>query len=224
MWQGGWGHSIIGGTGTFLSQFDRPAEVCPHYSVKEKGVLLIDQLATKAKTGDKNATEEIIKRLQPLILSSIRKYYNNGKEYEDLIQDGNLKLLESIQDYDPSKGVHFLGYAQTVLRYLYLDKHKIKIHTSLNQTIGEGEVEIMDLLVSEDKEAIEIIIQEENNLEIKRALDRLTKRQSQILMLYYGQGMGIQDIANSLGISYRTVVNTKTTALINMKKHMKQKS
>lgn len=82
----------------------------------------------------------------------------------------------------------------------------------------------MDLLVAEDKGALESIIEEENNLEIKRALDRLTKRQREILMLSYGQGMRMQDIANSLGISYRTVVNIKGTALINMKKHMKQKS
>lgn len=189
-----------------------------------KGGDQIDQLAIKAKAGDKKATEEIITRLQPLIISSIRKYYNNRNEYDDLIQDGNLKILECIRDYDPTKGVHFLGYVQTILRYLYLDKHKIKIHTSLNQTIGQGDTEIIDLLVSEDKETLELIIEEESNTELKQALDKLTERQRQILLLYYDERMGMHEIATKLGISYRTVVNTKGTALINMKKNIIQKS
>lgn len=184
----------------------------------------MDQLATKAKAGDKEATKEIITRLQPLIISSIRKYYNNRIEYNDLIQDGNIKILECIQDYDQTKGAHFLGYVQTSLRYLYLDKHKIRIHTSLNQTIGQGNTEVIDLLVSEDKDILELIIDEEINIELKQALDKLTERQRQILILYYVERMGMQEIATNLGITYRTVVNLKTTALSNMKKNMKQKT
>ena len=124
---------------------------------------MFDSLLDKARAGDKASKEEIINRLQPLIISSIRRYYNKPKEYEDLIQDGNLIILECIEDYEPSKGVHFLGYVKTMLRYLYLDKHKTKIHHSLNEVVGDGEVELMDLLVSEDKEALDLILDEEDN-------------------------------------------------------------
>lgn len=182
--------------------------------------MMFDGLAEKAREGHIGAKEEIITRLQPLIISSIRKYYNKPNEYQDLMQDGNLKILECIGDYDGSKGVHFLGHVQTRLKYLYLDKHKIWIHSSLNQTVGEGDVEIVDLLVSEDKDILESIVDGEDTGELRAALAKLTPRQRQIISLYYVEKMGIQEIADKLGISYRTVVNLKTNALNNMRKNM----
>ena len=43
---------------------------------------MFDSLLDKARAGDKASKEEIINRLQPLIISSIRRYYNKPKEYE----------------------------------------------------------------------------------------------------------------------------------------------
>ena len=37
---------------------------------------------------------------------------------------------------------------------------------------GDGEVELMDLLVSEDKEALDLILDEEDNKYLLEALDR----------------------------------------------------
>lgn len=174
---------------------------------------MFDELLKKAREGDKDSKEEIIKRLQPLIISSIRKYYNKGSEYEDLIQDGNIKILECIRDYDPKKEVHFLGYVKMSLRFLYLDKHKIKIHHSLNEMVGDGETELIDLIVSDHMDILEGILLKEEYQELTKALGCLTDRQKQIVHLYYIERMKIDDIATLLDISYRTVVNTKTRAI-----------
>ena len=50
-------------------------------------VNMFDKFVENAKLKDKNAMEEIIRRLQPLIISSIRKYYYNIKEYDAVIRD-----------------------------------------------------------------------------------------------------------------------------------------
>lgn len=67
---------------------------------------MFNEMVKKAKTGDEKALGEIVESLQPLLISSIRRYYNKPKEYDDLMQDGNLKIIESINDYDLDKGVH----------------------------------------------------------------------------------------------------------------------
>lgn len=180
-----------------------------------------NKLVEEARKGNKEAMEEIIIKLQPLIISSIKKYYNNGKEYDELIQDGNLMILESLKDYNPNIGVHFLGYIKLNLKYLYLNKHKRKIHLSLNEPIGDGELEIMDLLISDEKNALDILLEDEMNLKLKEALEKLTERQREIVILYYVNNMSIDDIKNKLGISYRTVVNIKTKALGNLRKWIK---
>ena len=179
---------------------------------------MFNEMVEKAKAGDKEMLGEIIERLQPLLIASIKRYYNKPKEYEDLMQDGNLKIIQSINEYDKDKGVHFLGYIKLHIKYLYLDKHKQKFHQSLNQEIGDGEREMMDLLVSEEVDFLESIVRDEDNLKLREALGLLTPRQRQVIELYYGKDMSIGNIANSLGVAYRTVVNTKTRALEKMRK------
>ena len=100
---------------------------------------------------------------------------------------------------------------------MYLDKHKIKIHTSLNKKLGDGEDEIIDLLVSHDKDILESILDSQDADELGEALEDLTGRQKQIITLFYIERIPMTEIASKLGISYRTVVNTKTNALKKLK-------
>ncbi|NLV89785.1 MAG: sigma-70 family RNA polymerase sigma factor, partial [Tissierellia bacterium] len=76
---------------------------------------------------------------------------------------------------------------------------------------------------SEDKEALDLILDEEDNKYLLEALDRLTDRQREVIILYYFENMKIEDIASRLGVTYRTVVNTKTRALEKMALLLKNK-
>ena len=178
------------------------------------------KLVIRAKEGDCDAVADILDRLKPLLISSIRRYFNDYRQYDDLIQDGNLMVVESVNDFDPSKGVHFLGYIKSKLRFMYLNKHKIRVHSSLNKTIGEGSVEIVDLLVSEGKDIVQMLADDEDLNILKRAMDKLTKRQRQVIELYYIEGISMVDIARLLGLSYRTIINTKVVSLDKLKREI----
>lgn len=58
-------------------------------------------------------------------------------------------------------------------------------------------------------------------MELKKALDILTPRQRQVVNLFYGEDMSIGNIADKLGVAYRTVVNLKVRALDKMRKVIK---
>lgn len=180
----------------------------------------IDKLLNLSRKGDKNAKEELLLRLHPLIISSIKRYYNRINMYDDLIQEGYEIILLCIQDYDSNKGAYFLGYIKLKLKYHYLNKHKEKDILSLNQTIGEDEKEIIDLIEGNEKEPIDIVIKKEETNILLESLKNLSKRQKQILVEYYINRLSISQIANKLGISYRTVVNTKTNGINKLKKEM----
>ena len=117
--------------------------------------------------------------------------------------------------------MHFLGYVKSNLKYLYLNKHKEKVHLSLNEPLGDGDGEMLDLLVSDDKDILDLLLEKETSAQLKYTLDSLTNRQKEIVIFYYVKDMSIGDIANALDISYRTVVNTKTTAIEKLKKILK---
>ena len=182
----------------------------------------LDELLVKAKQGDVNSKEEILNRLQGLIIKKIQRYYNKREEYDDLIQNGNLVILECIENYDEKRGVYFLGYVKTMLKYGYLNRHKKREHLSLNIPVGEdGEDELMNILESEEEGPMENILRLEDKSEIKKALSKLTDRQREVIIAYYIEGLSINDIAKRLGITYRTVVNTKTRALEIMRQQLK---
>ncbi|NLY46739.1 MAG: sigma-70 family RNA polymerase sigma factor [Tissierella sp.] len=181
----------------------------------------LNELLIKAKNGDTDSAAQILNRVQGLIFNSIQRYYNDRNEYEDLIQEGNLVVLQAIEDFDESRGVYFLGYLKTMLKYTYLNKHNIKRHLSLNVAVGDdGENEWVDVLESDEEGIIERLLKIEAASELKDALEKLTDRQREVIMAYYFQRLSINDISKRLGITYRTVVNTKTRALEKLREWM----
>lgn len=181
--------------------------------LKKGGVIMFQELVKKAKADDIAAKDEIIKRLQPLIISSIKRYYYNKNEFDDLIQAGNLKILESIILYDEKKGIYFLGYIKIMLKYMYLDMHKIKRHSSLNEKTSDTDIELIDLLVSDEVDILENIVVTEQIKSLREAINCLTDRQKAIILLFYIEKNSIGEIADKLNIKYRTVVNIKTSAV-----------
>lgn len=55
------------------------------------------ELVTKAKNGDANALNTLIKMFQGLI---IKNSYINGKLYEDCVQELNIELIKSIKRFN----------------------------------------------------------------------------------------------------------------------------
>ncbi|AFS77307.1 RNA polymerase sigma factor, sigma-70 family [Gottschalkia acidurici 9a] len=164
---------------------------------------------------DSKYKEEILEDLKPLIISSIKKYYNNYQMYDDLIQEGYEVILTILQEKKLESGKHFLGYIKNALRFHYLDKHKIKESSiSINHNISDGEnLELVDMLEDPNLTQDNIIVKKEEQRELWNSLLELTERQRDIVILFYVEEKSINYIAKKLGISYRTVVNTKTTAL-----------
>ncbi len=181
----------------------------------------INMLLKESREKDRLSRERLLKSLEPLIISSIRKYYNRPSEYEDLLQEGRVLVLECLDSYDESKRTHFLGYVKHMLMYHYLDKNKNKVCLSLNEKIGvDGEEELVDLLESNNEDVLDRIIRFEVGRDVKDSILKLTDKQRKIIFDFYIKGKKIDKIAEELNISYRTVVNIKNTALKKLKKNL----
>lgn len=185
----------------------------------------INQHLEKAKKGHKESKQWLLEKLNPMIIAAIRKYYYRIKEYEDLLQEGRLVILQCITSYDESKGTYFLGYVKQKLMFYFLDKNKEKLMGSLNETLGEeDQLELIDLLFSDEEDALQLIIRLETRREIVDALLSLTPRQRSTILAFYYQGLSIDEIAKRQGVSYRTVVNTKQNSLKRLRSLLKEDS
>jgi RNA polymerase primary sigma factor len=82
--------------GSFVKQIDRQEEA---------------ELWRKVKRGDKTARESLVRMYLRLVVPTAKRFHRAGAELLDLIEEGNLGLLQAIDKFDPSKGYRFSTYA-----------------------------------------------------------------------------------------------------------------
>jgi RNA polymerase primary sigma factor len=74
-------------------------------------------LAERIKAGDTAAQHELILANMTLVVAIVRDYKNCGLPLDDLVQEGNLGLIQASQDYDPVVyGKRFHTYASIWIR------------------------------------------------------------------------------------------------------------
>ena len=79
-----------------------------------------NELALKAKAGDKAAKDKIAKANLRFVVNVAKKYQGQGLDLVDLISEGNIGLLTAIDKFDVEKGYHFISYAVWWIRQCIL--------------------------------------------------------------------------------------------------------
>ena len=93
------------------------------------------ELIKRAKSGDKNALDTIIKENVGLIWSIVRKFANRGYEFDDLFQIGSIGLIKAVKNFDLNFNVKFSTYAVPMIigeiRRHLRDNNPIRVSRSL---------------------------------------------------------------------------------------------
>ncbi len=94
-------------------------------------------LLQRAKEGDNDATELLLKQNSGLIWSIVRRYSGRGVELDDLYQLGALGFLKAVQGFDPAYGTQFSTYAVPKItgeiRRFLRDDGPVKVSRSLKE-------------------------------------------------------------------------------------------
>lgn len=65
----------------------------------------------RAREGDRDSLEIIVKENEGLVWSVVRRFLNRGCDAQDLFQTGNIGLIKAAKKFDVSYGVQFSTYA-----------------------------------------------------------------------------------------------------------------
>jgi len=79
-------------------------------------------LNKRIKEGDGQARKEMIQANLRLVVSIAKDYNNKGIYLEDLIEEGNLGLMEAVKRFDHLKGFRFSTYAKPWIKKFILSK------------------------------------------------------------------------------------------------------
>lgn len=135
------------------------------------------ELAKRYKMhGDKQAALKLVVANLRLVVMIAREHQRNVQNILDLVQEGNIGLLEAVEKYDPTRGIRFPSYAvywirAYILRYLINNIRLVKVGTT------QAQRKLFFNLVKE-KEKLE---KEGFVPEAKMLADRLGVKESEVL-------------------------------------------
>jgi RNA polymerase sigma-32 factor len=105
------------------------------FLTKEEEMQLFHDFQT---TGNRESAVKLILSNLRVSVAIAAEYLHSGADYLDLIQEGNVGLMQAIKKFDPAKGTRFHSYAAWwvrayILRYLLSTYRLVKIGTTQDQ-------------------------------------------------------------------------------------------
>ena len=165
-----------------------------------------DKLAKAAQKGDKAAEEKLLNRYAPLVRSAARRYFLQGGETEDLIQEGMIGLYSAIRDYVPEKNGSFSSFAYVCISHRILDavrtslkKRNQPLNTSVPLLAAEG--------VASENDPLESMIRLENNREFAGKMSGVLSDLEFRVVTMYVDGFSVSEICEATGKSVKSVDN-----------------
>lgn len=68
-------------------------------------------LTRRIKEGDRKAVDKLVSANLRFVISVAKQYQNKGLSLVDLVQEGNIGLIEAAKRYDETRGFRFISYA-----------------------------------------------------------------------------------------------------------------
>jgi RNA polymerase primary sigma factor len=99
-------------------------------------------LAVRVQAGDKVARDHMVRANLRLVVSVAQQYANRGLSLADLIEEGNLGLLNAVSRFDPSRNTRFSTYAtfwikQAIRQGLIKTGTTVRIPNYMVQLVGK---------------------------------------------------------------------------------------
>jgi len=85
------------------------------------------ELAARAKAGDRGAMDQLTESNLRFVVSIAKEFQHRGLSLADLINEGNVGLLRSVQHFDASRGCRFSTYAMWWIRQALLKARTIRL-------------------------------------------------------------------------------------------------
>jgi RNA polymerase primary sigma factor len=100
------------------------------------------ELGERIRKGDQEALQTLVKSNLKFVVSYVKKYRGMGLGLLDLIDEGNIGLIEAAKRFDPSRNVRFVSYAvwwirQAILHALTLYSRITRIPQKLADQISQ---------------------------------------------------------------------------------------
>lgn len=167
----------------------------------------------RSMEGDIDARNVLIEHNLRLVVFLAKKYDSTGTDLEDLVSIGTIGLIKGVNTYKLDKNIKLATYASRcidneILMYLRKSKRRkgeVSFEDNLSFDSEGNELHLEDILGTDADVVTKRLDNELDRSIMKREIDKLNKRDRQIIELRYGlnghEEMTQKDVAEKLGIS-----------------------
>ena len=171
------------------------------------------ELVEKSSNGDMEARNTLIIHNLRLVVFIAKKFESTKINLEDLISIGSMGLIKGVQTFKLDKNIKLATYASRCieneilmhLRKTYRQRQELSLDEVLSVDSEGNEMILADILPSTDDLQLEKIEKKEEVENLYKALNKLRKREREIIILRFGlydkKAMTQKEVADLLGIS-----------------------
>ena len=164
----------------------------------------MENLIIKAKQGDKNALEEILRKFQPLIDNTARSFYIYGYEDEDIKQLAVLAIIKAVDKFNISLSNSFPSYVKETVRntiYTEIDKAtKVYFKDKISREIATH-IDVKDI-VDENINIQEEYIKKEGRKDLEKAISLLKEEERNLLKELYVKNKTLMSYSEENNMEY----------------------
>ena len=196
-----------------------------------------EEVLRKLALENEEAKQTLVERNLRLVVYIAKKFENTGIDLEDLISIGTIGLMKAINTFNTDKNIKLATYASRCieneilmqLRRTTKLKTEVSIDEPLNKDSDGNELLLSDILGTDDDVTSRRIEDEVDRKLLRLAIEKLTKREKEIMELRFGIG-GIgkektqKEVADMMGISQSYISRLEKKIMKKMKKDIMSKT
>ena len=174
--------------------------------------------------------DKLIEHNLRLVVYIAKKFENTGVGAEDLVSIGTIGLVKAVSTFRPDKNIKIATYASKCieneilmfLRKTGAQKLEVSIDEPLSCDWDGNELLLSEILCGDGSEVHERLEEEEERMMIRRAVEKLTERDRQIISKRFGllgeREMTQKELADSMGISQSYISRLEKKIIGRLKK------
>lgn len=182
--------------------------------------------------GDEGAKRLLIEHNLRLVVYISRRFENTGVGLEDLVSIGTIGLIKAVSTFKADKNIKLATYASRCieneilmhLRKISSQRTEVSFDEPLNTDWDGNELLLSDILGTEEDEVCKPIEDDAERQLLLEAVDRLGKREKDIIMLRFGlhgsKEYTQKEVADKLGISQSYISRLEKRIIVRLRREM----
>jgi RNA polymerase sigma-70 factor (ECF subfamily) len=175
-------------------------------------------LIERAQKGDAAAFDGLIRKHERRAYQYAFRLTSNPEEASDVVADAFVRVYSALQNFKGQS--QFTTWLYRILTNCFLDirkRERSRQSMSLEATLSTEDGELERQIEDDGPTPLDAAEQSERGAEIERAVAKLPEYQRAMIVMYHGEGLAYEEIAEALDLPIGTVKSRLNRARMSLR-------